>query len=644
MKISVNEFKGIMPKIANDKLPNNMAQTAADLKTASGELKAYRRSTPGFALSGSAYQTFFEYLEGGNNHWVYYDLIVHWVRSPTANDSFERMYLSGADSVNGKYMAFVNDLQGGGSFDFTTDFYFPGAPSGKAPTIAPAASVGDYVAYYYTYVSRYGEEGPPSAVGESAAATDDGRNDVDDIDYPSAADEHLTDIVGGEVPKIYLYRTATAGDGTADFLFCLEAQWFEETVTYVAGDYVFYGGGGTYDLYECTVGGVGTWAGGTHTFVSGENVLTADLGAVGESIFYDRAPVDLTNLRGHPNGFFVASKDNVLYFSEPYAPWAWPVDYQIPIDQTIIGVGIYGSTIVVATDGWIYTFSGPHPTSLYKSKLSFQPCLSQRGLAETDDGVLFPSLEGFQHVTAGGVFNMTQDMFKPEDWVDYELDTIHGTWYNKAYYGFYQSNDLEGGIILDILNGSITTFSQYHLAGHVALIDGTFRTIFNSDIDDPSTQYISTWDSDVTQYNNFEYKSPRYIMEKPVNFKVAQIILDSEFYDALLVLISEDSTLATLNAAAWVAGDRLRAPINDSMLNEVAFNGDTLYSLSSLGVQGYINFKVYVDGSLVFTKQVTDSNMFKLPRGFRHKKWEFGIEGMIPVKRMIIATSTEEIA
>jgi hypothetical protein len=36
--------------------------------------------------------------------------------------------------------------------------------------------------------------------------------------------------------------------------------------------------------------------------------------------------------------------------------------------------------------------------------------------------------------------------------------------------------------------------------------------------------------------------------------------------------------------------------------------------------------------------------MFKLPGGFKHKKWEFGLEGMIPIKRLTVATSTEEIA
>ena len=88
----------------------------------------------------------------------------------------------------------------------------------------------------------------------------------------------------------------------------------------------------------------------------------------------------------------------------------------------------------------------------------------------------------------------------------------------------------------------------------------------------------------------------------------------------------------------------LGGPFNASLLNEYTINGDTLYSLSALGVQNYIEFRLYADGVLKFTKQLTDSKMFKLPRGYKAKKWEFEVEGMIPVKRVIISNTTQEIS
>jgi hypothetical protein len=349
----------------------------------------------------------------------------------------------------------------------------------------------------------------------------------------------------------------------------------------------------------------------------------------------------MSGLRGHPNGFYVAFKDNKLCFSEPFAPWAWPEDYQIPIDHTIVGLGITGSTVVVATDGYVYTFTGPHPTSLYKKKQSFQPCLSQRAIVESDDGVIFPSKEGFQLVGASSIQNVTRDLFRPEDWGEYELQTMHSAFYNKAYYGFYKSSDFEGYLVIDFLNSSITTGVDYHQATHITLSGGIFKTIFNSDISSPETFFISSWDADPSEYKNFSYKSPRIILEKPHNFKVAQVILDVDFYNNLLEFLVENDTLEDLNETAWALP--LEGEINGAPLNCQDVNGDTLFSLRDLGVQNYVDFKLYVNSVLKFTKQVRTSDMFKLPRGFKHKKWEIVVEGMIPVKRITMATSTEEI-
>lgn len=637
MKIAINEFSGIMPKLANDKLPAGIGQVASDLKTASKELVALRRSSPDFALPGTSYKTFFEYIENSNTHWVYYDNIVHWTRAPVADDQYERMYFTG---VSGEYRAFANDINSA-PWDFTTDYYKPNAPAGVKTGFSVNYSSGStvYRAYFYTLVSRYGEESFGSNIVEISDYTAGTRVTPTNIHYPTG-EPHLYE------GTVKIYRTPTSGGAAATFQEVCEADYFLDTTYYNVGDFTIYNG----TLYECSVAGSGTWTGGTHTWLSGELVSDANLGDTCDTYLYERAPANLTNLRAHPNGFSVASKNNVLHFTEPFKPWAWIEDYEIPIDAQIIGVGIFGSTIVCATDANIYTFSGPHPDSLYKQKHSFQPCLSQRAVVETDSGVLFPSAEGFQLVSGSGIKNITSDHFSPEDWEDFELSTMHGTWFNKAYYGFYKSADHEGQLRIDFLNFSITTGAGYHQAGHVALLDGKFRTIYNSSLSAPATYYISEWDADTSAYINYSYKTPRYILEKPANFKVAQVILDTDFYNEVLDIIGDGSVLTGLNNTQWnlppatsYGYDDLMGPLNGRSFNAQDVNGDTLYSLSSLGVQDYVDFHVYVDGVLKFTKQVKNSNMFKLPRGFKNKKWEIVVEGMIPIKRIVMATSTEEI-
>jgi hypothetical protein len=267
---------------------------------------------------------------------------------------------------------------------------------------------------------------------------------------------------------------------------------------------------------------------------------------------------------------------------------------------------------------------------------------------ETDLGVMFPSKEGFQLVDANGApRNVTADLFKPEDWDDYELETMHAAWYNKAYYGFYKSATYQGNLIIDFLNSSITTGSEYHYATNVSVAGGIFRTIFESNVDSPDALNIAKWDSDETSYNNYTFKTKRYILETPSNFKVAQIIMDLDWYAAVQAAAGGD--LESLNATTWASnpatnwGDMMEGPMNDSTINVQDANGDLLYNITSLGLQSYVDFKVYVDGDLKWTKEVSDNTMFKLPRGFKDKKWEFEVIGMIPIKRLTIATSTEEI-
>lgn len=754
MKIQINEFSGIRPKVATDKLTATEAQIAQDVRTESGEIRPYRRAVGDVELTGDSYETLFEYYANSTRNWVTFEGLVYSARSPVANDTFERRYYMGesgehsegtitftdgmtdgetvtvgsqtiefdiaedgvgggnstcgdsttiskelcaeafaavtpgaavefidngdgtvtvratsrgtaGDAIvltevgahitvdgagtlgttnagvdDGIYKAYANDIDSS-PWDFQTDFYTPGADAGTAPTLAGYTGSGsDYRAYFYTYVSRYGEEGPGSAISD---VTDyaSGRMHVDDIEDPDAADTHLTTAVDSNYPSVNIYRTAAATDGTADFLLVCNAYWFSATQGYAVGDFVIY----LNDLYECTtIHPAGAWNAGH--FTQGELVSTTILTESNKSYLWRRCPDDLTNLRVHPNGFYVASKDKTLYFSEPYAPWAWPEDYEIPLDANIIGLGVFGSTVVVATDGNIYTFSGPHPESMYKQRLAFQPCLSQRAVVETDLGVLFPSKEGFQLVAAdSSPQNVTKDLFNPEDWDDYEVETMHGVWFNKAYYGFYSSAEFEGFIKIDFINGIITTGMDYHQAAYVSIGDGIFRTIVASNLNlgNPSL-FISRWNTSTTRYRQYVYRSGKAILEKPSNFKVAQVILDEVWYAEALAASGGD--LTALNQTAWDETDwgyELGGPINDYTVNAQDVNGDDLYTLATIGLQSYVEFNVYVAGTLKFSKQISSGTMFKLPRGFKSKEWEFEVKGMIPVKRITIATSVEEI-
>jgi hypothetical protein len=244
------------------------------------------------------------------------------------------------------------------------------------------------------------------------------------------------------------------------------------------------------------------------------------------------------------------------------------------------------------------------------------------------------------------VQNITEQLFEPADWDDFELETMHSVWYNKTYFGWFQSDNNEGYISIDTINGSITTGVDYHQAAHVTLLDGKLRTIFQSGLANPALYYISQWDVNPEAFSNFQYKSNRTIVDKPHNLKVAQVVLDLEFYQSVLDAIGASGGLEAANEDAWNEtdfADMLMGPINGSPINYQDWNGDTLFSLANLGVSDFVVFNLYESGVLKFSKEVRSSKMFKLPRGYKGKQWEVELKGMITIKRVTLATSTEEI-
>ena len=120
MKIQVNKFSGIMPKKAKDKLPEGMAQTVRGAKTESDDIRPYKSPTGDVELSGSSYKTLFEYLESSTSHWCYFDSIVHWARSPVADDTFERLYMTGGPATKAQgVVTFLDSVADGDTVTYS---------------------------------------------------------------------------------------------------------------------------------------------------------------------------------------------------------------------------------------------------------------------------------------------------------------------------------------------------------------------------------------------------------------------------------------------------------------------------------------------------------------------------------------------
>lgn len=633
MKIAIEAFKGEIPAVADNLLPIQNSKKVFNAKLTKGDLRPWPAPMKEEDISGTSVQTIFQYAENGNVNWVAFAEDVDYILSPLTGEAYERLYFTGLSEPR----VFANDLAGS-PFDPDTDYYKMGVP---APTTAPTIAAGystasEYRAYVYIFVNAYGEQGPPSPVD---SISDYGSGNVPIEDIESAPSNR-------QIDKIYLYRTSASGSGVATFRFVLEATWFDTSTSYAVGDYVIY----ATDLYKCTTTHpAGAWNAGH--FTAGDDVTDSNLSIVTlESETWDPPPTGLKGLIILPNGIAAGFVGNDIYLSEPYQVHAWPTDYIVSVPQDVIGIGSFGTTIVVATNGDPYIISGQTPLqmSLRKIKGKF-PCLSKRSIVSSEFGVQFITSEGMLRVNESGITVDTAAIMNPSDVKDYNPTTISGIVYSGKYFGFYQNTDLDldyRGFVIDYAKNHITELDFEIYCGYISEDDGQFYIAANDEYDesDPPANKplcIKQWEGDSINYLYYSFRTKRFVLPYEVNFAAARIILDEEFYNEILQDISDNQYLQTLNQTIF-AGDILGA-VNDDPINSIIINGDLLNDLQTIDISSEITFKVYADDVLKFTKNVTNNKIFKMRSGFKSKFYEFVIEGHIPVLRVDIATSSDEI-
>jgi hypothetical protein len=90
------------------------------------------------------------------------------------------------------------------------------------------------------------------------------------------------------------------------------------------------------------------------------------------------APANLQGIIAMPNGFFIGWVDSDLYFSEPYRPYSWPVEYIVSTEYPIVGLGVFGQTCAIMTQGYPAAVQGITPATTALSKTTvMEPCLSR---------------------------------------------------------------------------------------------------------------------------------------------------------------------------------------------------------------------------------------------------------------------------
>lgn len=264
--------------------------------------------------------------------------------------------------------------------------------------------------YVYTFVTAFGEEGPPC--GPSALIEVSPIQDVVVSGLPESAPPGYPNVV-----KKRLYRTATTAAGT---------------VYQMVADI---------DL-----------ASGSYT----DSKTDAELLTVLSSTDWNPPPENLSGLGVTSNGVCFGFTGRTVHFSEPYYPHAWPAKYQFECQSDIVSVKAGETGIVVLTKDQPEVIQGNTPDTMQRLRLPVQQgCASKRSATVYRGGVVYATPDGIALISGLNHTMISDAYFERDNWQGLDPYTMVSAVHNQELIMVSAS----AGLVADLKNGILTTFS-----------------------------------------------------------------------------------------------------------------------------------------------------------------------------------------
>lgn len=603
--LKLQGFAGFVPRQSPYLLADGEAQKAVNTKLYSNEIRSWQK--PGALSERRYFDQFVPAMiyrsvgSSGDDVWLGWEDDVDLVPGPIY-DSGSPLYYTGDTTGDGGKPKKTNATLAGDAINGGPDDYLlMGVP---APTVAPSvtASGGSGTAetrvYLFTYISLFGtieEESAPSLVSGYVTVLPGGTVTITGL--PPAAPSGKYNIT-----KLRIYRSVT-GSSSTTFL----------------------------KVKDVPIGTTSTT----------DNLSATALGGSIPSITWSEPPDGLRGLVGMANGIMAGFVDNQVYFCEPFTPHAWPAEYALSVEYPIVGLAAVGSSLVVATRGNPFIITGSNPASMTQEKLPlYEPCVSKRSIASDVAGAKYASPNGIINISTAGADNVTRSLFTRDEWDLYTPSSMLGEIQDGRYFLFYEAWDGEkGGLILDrnSQNSPLTKTNLWASAAHTDPVNAKLYIAHENE--------VKGWDTDPYNGLPYEWKSKVFVFPRPLNLGAGQIDADFENSNPIgkqgqLSLIDH---IKQVNQQIWASVSGLLGNINDKPLNEPLLNGSVLNPIPLID-ERFITLTIFADGKQRAVIHVRNHQPFRLPSGFKADRWEFQVNGNVPLRFIKVAETSKELA
>jgi hypothetical protein len=489
MRLSITVPQGMYPKISKDLIGFQSAQLAENCKLTDGQLRPwYNYLFTELAVNKGIVTALYLYE---SEYWFAFEADVDIVPAPVAGDTESKLYYTGSGIPKKTNL----DEATTGTGAMPINFYPLAVPTPKnalsSVSTSPPAGSGDdrYVTYRWTIVTSWGEEGFPGPASTALEVKNGEEVTLSDISmiWEAGTSYSLNEMVFDTTDEggTYIYvcvQAGTSGGSEPTWNETVDGNTIDNTVIWRCYKNIFI----YKRIYRLADGETSAKYKRVTTIASTETgyvdtVEDDDLGGSCPSLnFEDGGQADADwdtpsqNLQGLIDfgyGIVIGSTGKDIYPSIPYKPWAYPIAFSLssPNDILLIKPIVDGISVVFTSKG-VHLLKGTSSGSLLLGKElpDKKPCLSKKGAVAYSTGVIYPATDGLRNIASDGTNTLlTVKHYDVETWANVYPSTMHACIHDNKYFGFYKSGSNEGGIVLDLITGHLTTLDFYTFATYV---------------------------------------------------------------------------------------------------------------------------------------------------------------------------------
>lgn len=373
-----------------------------------------------------------------------------------------------------------------------------------------------------------------------------------------------------------------------------------------------------------------------------------------DTLYADKPDAAMQGLTMAHNNIMVGFVQNEVCFSDPGRPWSWPLRYRIVVEHKIVAVAAVGGAIYVLTTDYPYRIYGDTPDVMAATRFDIpMPCTSKRGVVNMGYGVVYPTYGGIALIASDtGAILVTKSIHDRDTWVEAcDPSTVVAEFYNGKYFMshstgsmLFERDDQIGGVM-------VTTPIKFNAAYYDARYDKFYYVTAESG-------ELYEWDADGQPLLTTEWKSKVFINKEYTNLGAARVVADftadqgdidnvNAFNAAVIAHNTEmwslSPQLGTLNGQlSYVDPVTSAYTIVDNSIGGSMINGDvrTQYSLEPIGSY-FVNFRLWANKLLVADVVVSNSDIFRLPTGYKTDTYEFAVSGSARIRAIHLADTPQ---